>query len=67
MPGLRNATPDPIPLHAIPSGLVELEFFSAAWNGVAWSGAVELEVDWNCHPALELEWSGVGHLSGQSS
>ena len=60
-PGMGNATPDPIPFHAIPppfhAGLEELH--GMAWNGVTQipSGPAEL---WRIGIAiLNWNWSGV--------
>ena len=34
------------------------------WRGSVWSGLAELNLDWNCHPQLELEWRSVRPKAG---
>ena len=29
------------------------------WSAAAWPGAVELDVDWNCHSSIGIGWRGM--------
>ena len=49
----------PTPFHAIPSGLEELGGMAWNWSAAAWLGAVELDVDWNCHSSIGIGWRGM--------
>ena len=65
---MHNATLNPIQFHATQRNSMELQFH--AKNGVEWralvrSGLAELDLDWNCHSQLELEWRVVRPTAGR--